>query len=153
MISSTSTVYTGRLVDLSLFPNLNLPDTPEPMTVAGISKVTAGISKAIQGFVLCLLSPQGSNFEDPTMGTNFSSRMGYGGIKYPSDISQIFAIEASKAVDWWNFNSKARPLDEQIKSVDLTNQRIGTTSISLSIKVTTKAETDISFLLPVKWSN
>jgi hypothetical protein len=153
MITNTSTLYAGRLVDLSLFPGLNLPGTPEPMTVGGTAKVTAGASKAVQGFTLSLLSPQGANIEDPTMGTNFSSRMGYGGVKYPSDVAQAFAIEASKAMDWWNFNSKTRPLDEQIKSVDLTGQNIGATSISLSIKVTTKSETDISFLLPVKWSN
>ncbi len=153
MITSTSTNYTGRLVDLCLFPGLNLPDTPRPMTVDGVAKVTTGISKAVQGFAVALLSREGENYEDTNFGTNFSSRMGYGGVKYPSDIGQIFAIEASKAIDWWNTNSKGRPLDEQIKAVDLVDQRIGATSVSLSIKVTSRADSDISFFLPVNWSN
>lgn len=153
MITGTSTNYTGRLVDLCLFPDISLPSTPRSMAVDSPARVIAGVSKAVQGFVMALLSREGENKEDPLMGTLFSERMGVNGLKYPSDIDQIFYIEASKAMDWWNSNSKSRPLDEQIRSVSLVGRVFGATSVSLSVRFVTLAGNDIEFLLPVKWSS
>ena len=153
MISGTSIDYSGRLVDLSFFPDVRSSGTPGKMTVDGQAKVTAGVSKAIQGFVMSLLTPAGANIEDPQMGTNFAAKMSVGSVRYPSDIAQIFAIEASRAVDWWNLNSKTRPLDEQIGSVNLVSQQVGSTSMTLSVSLSSRSGTDISFLIPVGWSN
>lgn len=153
MISSTSTSYTGRLVDLSLFPEIRSAGVPADMTLEPSGAVVAGVSKAVQGFLICLLSSEGENREDPFFGTNFRSRMILTNVRYPSDVDQIFTLEASKAIDWWNRNSKSRPLDEQIKTVELVSQSLTSTKVSLRLKLYSKSESDIDFLLPVNWSN
>jgi hypothetical protein len=150
---TTSQNYSGRKVDLSLFPDLKSPSTPVSMTVEGAGRVIAGAAKAAQGFLLALLSSQGERPGDPEFGTKLLYRLRTGGVRYPSDIDQIFTMEASRAMDWWNSKSKLRPTDEQIKNVELVARNISQTDISMSMVLTTLGGDNVTLLLPVKWSN
>lgn len=150
---TTTQNYTGRKVDLSLFPELKNPLVPVAMSVAGPSKIIAGPAKAAQNFLFALLGREGERPGDPLFGTQFLSRLTQGAVRYPSDVDQIFTLEASKAVEWWNSKSKLRPLDEQIKGVSLTNQSTSQSNIVLAVSLTTRGESSTTFLIPVNWSN
>ena len=150
---STSQNYSGRKVDLSLFPELKTPSVLATMTVAGPGRVIAGPAKAAQNFLFALLGREGERPGDPDFGTQFLARLTQGSVRYPSDVDQIFTLEASKAVDWWNSKSKLRPLDEQIKGVSLTNQSVDQSKILLSVSLTTRGDGSTAFLIPVNWSN
>lgn len=150
MSVTLSTDYTGRSVDLCLFPSLMSFATPADMELSSFPKVIAGPSKAAQGFIILLFTRLGELPERPDVGTNFFSRMTLGSVRYPSDVHQAFLIEGSKAMDAWNDLSASRPLDEQIKSVDLADLSFNQTGISLTVELTTKGGDSIVFLLPVK---
>jgi hypothetical protein len=153
MISAISTNYSGRRVDLSLFPRLLLPNAPVEMEVSRLPMSIAGPAKAAQGFVKSLLTAQGEIPGDPTAGTNFFARISNSSIRYPSDMEHLFLIESSKAVDAWNESSAgSRPLDEQINRVALVGLEIGIQGVSISIELFTRAGESTTFLLPVNWS-
>lgn len=154
MIKETSINYSGRKTDLCLFPRLLLPDTPVNMELSTIPMSITGASKAAQGFIRYLFTSIGEIAGSPEMGTNFSSKMSNrSSIRYPSDVSQIFSNEAAKAIDQWNGDSVSRPTDEQIKSVSLADLEITSSGISISLELTTRSASAITFFLPVNWSN
>lgn len=153
MITGTSTNYSGRRVDISLFPTILQPLVPVDMEISSSPRSIAGPSKAAQGFLRCLLVAEGEIAGDKNAGTNFFTRMTNSSIRYPSDIEHAFLIESSKAVDYWNQNSAGlRPLDEQIHKVSLVDLEIGFQGVSISIELVTRGGDKVTFLLPVNWS-
>jgi len=154
MITGTSINYTGRRVDLSLYPAIRLSGVPVSNEFSQAPKAVAGLSALVQNFARILLTPEGTFRGDPTMGTNFFKKISAGGIRYPADIEHSFLIEASKAAEYMaTATDPSTPLDEQLETASLSDIEIGPTSISLVIDVVSRAGSTVSFLLPVNWIN
>jgi len=147
-----STDYTGRTVDLAMFPDLTQPNKFVNAEFSCAPKAIAGISMLVQNYVRILLSPLGCYVSDPTFGSNLISRLKQ--VQYSSDITNAFATENSRVISYMQQNQNpASPLDEQIASATLTGSNISGTSIELDITVVSQAGTGVSLLLPVQWNN
>lgn len=153
MIEGTSINYTGRKVDLSLFPSIANSGIRVAAGVSSNPKAVAGLSMMAQNFARILLTPMGTYRGDPKMGTNFFNKLSSRSMQYPSDIKQAFLIESGRVLEYMHDAvTAATPLDEQVGSVSLGNVDLGSTSVSLRIDLVSKAGNSVFFLLPVNWT-
>ena len=151
-MSQLSTNYSGRTVDLSIFPDLSAIGIPAESKLSIQPKAVAGIAMAVQNFARILLTPLGNYRADPLMGSNFSQKLSNRYILYPSDLQQVFLIESARVLDYMASHYGSAPLDERIQSVSLLSSSVRSTTISMTIAVVTAAGNTVSFILPVVWN-
>ena len=152
-ITSTSKNYTGRTVDLSIYPNITVENT---QVVSGIpfSRAIAGPSKVAQNFVRILLTPKGQYRAHPDLGSNFLQRIRSGFVKQDIDLLHLFSGESLGVKNFMDdLVTSSTPLDEQILSVEMTKYSAARGSFSMTIQLTTQGGESVSFLLPVVWNN
>lgn len=150
---NTTTNYSGRTVDLCIFPNLQIAGLPADASFGKVARVVAGPLAAAQNFVRFFLTDLGHYPSDPEAGALFAQYLARGEIRLPSDLTQLFALESFRVKEWMLANSVGAPDDERIARVNLLNYDLSGTSIDLTIEIVTKAGDAVSFRLPVIWAN
>lgn len=149
---NTSVNYTGRSVDLSLFPTIAVQGGYVDSQLSANPMAIAGLSALAQNFSRILLTPLGNYLADPTMGTNFYMKVTMSPMRYPSDVMNAFLTESLKAIGYMAANyTSLTPPDEMLSTATLTGVDINGTSITLTIEIVSQAGTTVVFLLPVNW--
>ena len=155
-ISGTSTDYTGRKKDISIFQSPDATATgPQDVTAAfGVqAKFCSGVQKLIQRYAILLLSDQGSQFNYPTFGTNFMSTI-KAGISPVDKLAamQIFSSASYDAVLALRNYQAARPEippDERIVRADLSSISLYASFAAFNVTIYTEAGTAVKFLVPL----
>ena len=150
---NTTTDYSGRQVDLCIFPDLQASDTPVDAAFGKAPKVVAGPLMVAQNFARFFMTDLGQYPSDPEAGSLFAKSLAQGEIRLPSDLTQLFAMEAFRVVEWMLNNSVDAPSDERISQVTLLDYDFTGTAIDMTIGIVTKAGDTVSFRLPVTWAN
>jgi hypothetical protein len=146
--------YTGRKVDLCLYPGLAASGVPVPARVGLFSRVIAGPGKAAQNFARILLTPLGTYRAYPKLGSNFMLRLEQGFVRFDVDLLHLFAGESLGVLTFMRSLATAvTPLDEQLAEVVMTSYSVQRGVVSLTLQFTTRAGVGTSFLLPVAWSS
>ena len=150
---STSTSYSGRLVDLCLFPKLATPDTAAGMSVGPSTRVIAGPAKACQKFMVVFLTEKGSDRVRPDMGTSFPTILRNGSVFVtPGQIEQLFNVEALVAINYLNsIRSKGQPKDEIVTKVTLRTYMATRTSLAITADVYFADGSISPIILPAIW--
>lgn len=149
---STSTDYSGRKVDLSIFPDNTVPNVPVEASFSMGSRAVAGPLAIAQSFSLALLTPLGHYASDPNYGSTLLSDLTEKKVEYPSDVLHAFALATIGVLSYFDANLPDAPADEKIATVVLDSYNVQGTEIDLSIALTTQAGSTVTFLLPVQWS-
>lgn len=151
--ASTSKDYTGRTVDLSLFPQISSSDVPSAMGIGPQTRVISGPLKACQKFIAVLMTELGSDRVRPNMGTSLPAALKGGRIFIsPGQIEQAFNVEAAIAVNYLDAVRKpGQPLDEIITEVRLRTYSSARRSLSLTADATMADGSTSPILLPVIW--
>ncbi len=152
--TSTSKDYEGRLVDLSIFPDLSTSGSSSLMYIGDKSKMIAGASKACQKFLIVFLTKLGSDKSRPNMGTAFSQMIQSGSIFIsPGQVEQAFNVEALAAIKYIesisNYEYSSVPLDEIITEVRLTDFTISKTRLSIKAIVKFADNSTLSMMIPI----
>lgn len=151
-MSASTTNYTGRQVDLALFPDIAAPNVFESPRIGPNAMAIAGIMAMAQNYLRILLTPLGTYPSAPSLGSNFMSRMQSTKLRYASDIVHVFVIESARVVAFMQSVDQNKPLDEQILSATLTGQSLTNGNVSMAITLLSNANTPVSLLLPVVWN-
>ena len=150
--SSTSQNYQRRRVDLSIFGDLRVSGLPATSGFGVVSRAIAGPSKAAQNYLLALFTPLGSNGARPGYGSNFMPRVRAGFVRYPGDLSALFAIENLRVQNYLGTLPASKFADEQIASVTLDAYSVEPTGIKMRLLLTVASGDTLPFLLPVVWN-
>jgi hypothetical protein len=155
-IASTSTDYTNRTKDISIFqsPDATIvgPQDIAP-TFGKHGKFCAGVQKLLQKYAIILLSNLNSQPNYPTFGTDFMSTL-RAGISPVDQLAaaQIFAYasyDAVQALRNYQSNHPEIPLDECITRAELYNIALYGSYAAFDVKIYTEAGTEVNFLIPL----
>lgn len=153
-IIATSKNYTGRKVDLSLYPEIAVSGVPVEGKISPSSRAIAGPSKVAQNFVRILLTPLGKYRAHPKLGSDFMLRLRQGFVRFDVDLLHLFTGEALGVVEFMEAQTTIdTPLDERIAAVELVEYSVIQGSVRLRARLTTQAGDNTTFLLPVSWGN
>jgi hypothetical protein len=150
MIDKTSTNYTFRTVDLSLFPDLVVPNVPVEVKIGIGAKSVTGHSKAAQNFLKALMTPLGHFKSDPEYGSEFAVFLNSGRTIYAEDLPNLFATESLRVVEYL-FTSRGDdvPDDEVIDRAVLGSYSVEATDVNLTILLYYRNEdTPKEFVIP-----
>jgi hypothetical protein len=148
----TTTNYSNRLIDLSLFPE-KTSESPVNLGIRPIPLVITGKLKASQNYIRILLSDVGERKENKLFGSTLYSSFKTTNISFPVQIYQIFSSQNLLVLKWIKerYNDQT-PLDERIEKVELINYGVQPGGqIILDIKLYTQAGETAEIHLPVKW--
>lgn len=148
---TTSKDYSGRQVDLSVFPSLATANVPVSSEF-GEGKVVAGPMAAAQDFLRILLTATGHYKSDPSLGSDFYSGLSGKNVRFSSDLLHLFMIESDKVLDYLAIHSTNLPDDERITEARLVSSQVIGTSIDLVIELSFVAGNTLTVRLPVQWS-
>lgn len=149
-ITATSTNYTGRVVDLSLYPSIQTPGIPADMQVSKTPKAIAGLSKMAQNYSRLLLTPLGTFYGDPDRGSLLLTKLSSGTVRFPIQAAQVFLIESERVREYIKQNETPdTPADERIGTVNLISFDLSPTVVSFNISITSESGGNVTFLLPV----
>ena len=152
-ITGTSVDYSNRLVDLSLYPNISTSGV-SVVGNADTSRAIAGISKVAQNFSRILLTPLGKYRAYPLLGSNLMARIKGGFVNYDADLLHLFSGESMNVINFMNSTAPVdAPADELVYETTLSSYSAARGRFNLEIQLSTFANTDIKFLLPVIWNN
>lgn len=161
-ISQTTTNYSGRQLDILVAQGavtlgsenaVQLSITGEPP-----AKFVAGIQKAIQRYLNCVLTVLGSVTYDSTYGTDFFSSLIANGsaLNEPQTAFSIMQDATNKALNVMHEDDANTtlygdiPSDEYISEVEVTDCQpdLDTGTLSYTLTVTFAAGTTVTFVLP-----
>jgi hypothetical protein len=148
----TTTNYSNRLVDLSIFPS-KVGDRPTLLGIRPTPLVITGKLKASQNYLKTLLADIGERKEDPYFGSQLYSSFKTTNISFPVQIQQIFSSQNLLVLKYIKerYNDQT-PLDEKISTVELINYAIQPGGqIILEMKLYTEAGETADIHLPVRW--
>ena len=155
-IPGTSTDYTGRKKDISIFQSADatLVGAQDVTAAFGAeAKFCAGVQKLIQRYAILLLSAKGSQFNYPDFGTSFMPTI-KAGIS-PVDklaATQIFSIASYDAVATLKNYQATRPeipLDERIVRAELSTISLYASYAAFNVTIYTEAGEAVKFLVPL----
>lgn len=153
-ISSITTVYTDRKIDLHIMQGVNAPSKSSITPSFGlISNYCTGVQKLIQRYMIMLLTEIGSQENYPDFGSDFlvnllSSSSVYNRV----DLQNLFAFanaKVSKAIIDYQIENEL-PLDEQLNTaslVDIINIAPG--HVSLKIQIIPQTQDAVEFVVPL----
>ena len=149
----TSTNYTGRKVDLALFPDLKTEYQAVSGRFSDFPRAIAGIAKLSQNYLRALLTPLGHYKSDPDYGSNLQSKMTTQRIRFPSDVLHAFVIESDRVASYLHAQeTEETPMDERFGKATLVGQNLIGGQIELTIELESASEETVSLLVPVSWS-
>lgn len=150
-----STDYTGRTVDLMITQGIE-PIGQQELSLsladeAGASRVVSGVQKAVQRFLLTLLTDVGSQSGDTEYGTSFMAELQLGSVGSPIRFQSAFQSAVSNILLQQNQNlTGEEPDDEILSAIELTSYSFPTAdSVSMQVTLTTRAGSSRVVLLPV----
>lgn len=155
-ISGTSSNYTGRKKDISIFqsPDATLLGAQDIAPAFGkAAKFCAGVQKLIQRYAIILLSNIGSQPNYPTFGTAFISTI-KAGISPVDTLSaaQLFSLASYKSVEVlrnYQAENPSLPLDECISRAELTDISLYGSYAAFDVTIYTEAGDSVNFLVPL----
>lgn len=153
-LTSISTLYQGRVVDLSLFPTMTSNNTPAPLGLGVYPKAISGAGKASQNFIKILLTQKGSNRAYKGLGSNLLSTIQTGmNSATAATINGLFNSSALQVVNFMRTMwTASTPVDEQILSVNLIDFSVSPGVISFRAQLTSGDGSSFPFLIPVNWN-
>lgn len=149
-MTTTTTDYTGRLVDLFISQGLS-PTGMKPITLDfdSTGQIITGIQKAIQTFLIVFLTEKGSNLADPNFGTRFITNVRNSNLRGPQlqihfrDAVEDFLNQQSRYID-------GLPDDEILDEIILDSYNIQSKdSIELNVRINSKAGESQILTLPI----
>ena len=153
-LTSASTLYQGRKVDLSLFPLMTENGKASSMRIGEYPRSISGAGKASQNFIRIMLSTKGDNRAYSSMGTSFWNSVKKG--LNTSSRAQVFALFNSSALTAVNFIrttwTSTTPVDEKILSVKLIDFAVSPGSVMFNAELTSGDGSSFPFLIPVAWN-
>ena len=151
MITSTTTNYTFRKVDLSLYPDLRSAGIPVGMRLGSPARLITGHSKAAQNFLRVLMTPLGHYRSRPDFGSEFSTKIFSGSMIFAEDLPNIFAMESLRVLEQvFDPKSESIPSDEIIIRADLKDFRTSPGTLVMEIYLYFRNETEPkSIRLPI----
>ena len=121
---NTTTNYTGRSIDISLFGSSPTGASIE-MGLRPTALAITGKLKASQNYIRAMFSSVGERREEPRYGSALISGLIGTNINFPIQINQIFSTQNALALNWIKSNyTSSTPLDEQIDTVTLLSYSI-----------------------------
>lgn len=151
MITSTTTNYTFRKVDLGLHPELRSQSIPVSLMLGNPVKLITGHSKAAQNFLRALMTPLGHYRSRPGYGSDFSSRILSGSIVFVEDLPNLFATESTRVIrDVFDPKGSDVPDDEVVLRAELGDYTVSPGLVKLTIYLHYRnEETPKSIRLPI----
>ena len=149
--------YSGRQVDVLAFDGATKFGAVALQQVLAQpgegGKVTAGIQKLAQRFLLELLTIRGSILYDPTRGTNFLAEAQAGQLNTQLDVYGAFARAVKVAsVNLISDESSTDPLDERFKSASIDSIAVAPGVARIFVTLASRAENNRTVLLPISLS-
>jgi len=152
---NTSTDYSDRTRDLLIVQDGDY--TGKEALVAfsygvALGKVTTGIQKLVQKFLVIFLTDEGSVTYDSTFGTAFMPYVRGGLLRDEADIAAAFDQAVSVTQERLDLDaSEDTPDDETLESVELTDIEISreTGLLRLSARLTTAAGESVTVVIPI----
>ena len=142
-ISGTSTVYTGRLLDMYISGKLN----PLSTNIQNVtycfgkpSKYIAGIQKLVQRYIISLVN---SGFVEQLAGMSASN------INEAANTFNTYNWGVIQLFRAYQSNNPSVNLDEQINTVQLTGIASNGDAVTFSLLLTSSAGNTVSYTLPI----
>jgi hypothetical protein len=153
-LTSASTLYQGRIVDLSLFPTMISSNSPARLELGGYPKSISGPGKAAQNFIKILLTTKGSNKAHKGLGSNLLKTVQTGmNSAASSTISGLFNSSALEVVNFIRTTwTDSTPVDEKILSVNLIDFSVSPGVVLFKAQLTSGDGSSFPFLIPVNWN-
>lgn len=153
-MSSTTTNYSGRLVDISLF-NQGDSDNLSNLGIRPQSLVITGKLKASQNYLRILLSSIGERKEEPLLGSDAISIFKSSNFSFMSQVTQNFSIANENTIKYIKSKYTSNtPVDERIDKVIVNNLEFSAGGkILLYLTLYTVDAEAHSFYIPVTWFN
>jgi hypothetical protein len=154
MASSTTTNYSGRLVDISLF-NQGNENNLSNLGVRPQSLVITGKLKASQNYLRILFSNIGERKEDPSFGSEAPSIFKSCNFSFMSQVTQNFSIANENTIKYIKSKyTNETPTDEKIDKVVINNLEFNAGGrILLYLTLYTVEAEAHNFYLPITWFN
>jgi hypothetical protein len=151
---STTTNYSGRIVDISLF-NQGDSDNLSNLGIRPQSLVITGKLKASQNYLRILLSNIGERKEEPLLGSDVVSIFKSCNFSFMSQVTQNFSIANENTIKYIKSKyTSDTPTDERIDKVIINNLEFNAGGkILLYLTLYTVDAEAHSFYLPVTWFN
>lgn len=153
-LTSVSTLYQGRTVDLSLFPSMTSTNALSSMQLSSYPKSISGPGKASQNFIRLLLSTKGSNKAHPGLGSSLWNTIQTGMNSATSSV--VTGVFNSSAIQVINFMrtkwTESTPADEKILSVNLIDFNVSPGVVIFNAQLTAGDGSSFPFLIPVNWN-
>jgi hypothetical protein len=155
-IAGTTTDYTGRKKDISIFqsPDATIVGAQDVMAFFGKqAKFCSGVQKLLQKYAILLLSDYGSQPNYPTFGTEFMSTI-KAGISPVDKLAaiQIFSLasyDAVLALKNYQTTHPEIPLDERIVRAELRNTTLYSSYVAFEVVIYTEAGEAVNFVVPL----
>jgi hypothetical protein len=155
-ISGTSSDYTGRTKDISIFQSADAtiigPQDIAP-SFGKRARFCAGVQKLIQRYAIILLSNVNSQPNYPDFGTSFMATITAG----ISPVDKLAAIQIFSAASYdtvltlrnYQATHPEIPPDEAISRAELNNISLYGSYAAFDVKIFTEAGTSVKFLVPL----
>ena len=154
-ISSFTTDYTGRLLDIFIFRGMD----PESQTLqtatlefGAVSSYCAGIEKLVQRYAIALLTQLGSQSDFSSFGSDLLNNLNSSANASTLQVRHMFAFANFAVIQQFRTFQQANsnyPLDEQLATATLNDISLIGSSVSFNITVTSLSGETVSFLLPI----
>lgn len=145
--------YAGRTIDVAAFAGSDYPGEKSLATTLaepGLGgKITTGIVKLGQRFLLELLTPLGSMPFLPARGSSLMIAARQGVINTPAALRREFSIALLTVKNNLRFEeTAATPLDERLRDADIVSATYSSGNAVVSVRVTS-ADPSATIILPV----
>lgn len=154
-VSTTSTDYTGRLIDVNISGRVDLTDPsarPMGLTFGLVSSKCTGVLKLCQKYTVVLLTAIGSQPEYQTFGTDLIPTLLGGNMINVGELVHTFNLaswSAVKQLKAYQAEHPEIPVDERISTAMLESYDVQGTTVLFNVKLITEAGVDVPFVLPV----
>lgn len=148
--------YTGRTVDLLVMEragaDTQTPSGPVELVWGGPSKITAGVQKAAQQWLMAFLTRKGSNLNNPDYGTGFMDALTTGLAQDGQGLMAAFATASDAVLRFFSRADRGTTLpdDEVITRAELLSFDFPSPDqLKLTVGLTTRAGTTYQYLTPI----
>lgn len=153
-ISSITTDYSGRTVDLHIMQGVNPAVNSDISPSFGdISGFCSGIQKLVQRYTICLMTAISSQSNFPNFGTSFIPTLLNGAVRFnKGDISALFNFSNADVVSLFRDYQRKTPnipQDEQLNTATLESINVISNNVYLTIKLIPVAASAVTFVVPL----
>jgi hypothetical protein len=151
---TTSTNYSGRLVDMLVFQNTNPSGKQRiEMTFGEGGLLTTGVQKVAQTFTTILLTDKGTVYDKPDYGTDFVRSIQNGTTQTEDGLKSSFSLAVAdvKRIMSTAALDNSLPEDEQLEDAELLDYALDKASgkIGITVGIVTVAGPGTTIYIPV----